>query len=208
VADQLRAEGVGAGARPAGPPQGCGRALVPAAARAACPLDLPATGWALARLGVPGYRQGKPHRKYVIRRTRAEAAAEIRRLLEAQRRAKPPSVWHGRSGKTRTRIRPMSMGTANDGRCCSRCCLGARKRLYRTATCRLARANTGVPPGTRTPNPRIKRELLGRTTRSTCANVPGICPEHTQRTGVRSVLVPRPVPRHPGLARGGFGHRA
>ena len=32
-----------------------------------------------------GYRQGKPHRKYVTRRTRAQAAAEIRRLLEAQR---------------------------------------------------------------------------------------------------------------------------
>jgi integrase len=32
-----------------------------------------------------GYRQGKPHRKYVTRRTRAEAAAEIRRLIEAHR---------------------------------------------------------------------------------------------------------------------------
>jgi hypothetical protein len=32
-----------------------------------------------------GYRDGKPHRKYVTRRTRAEVAAEIRRLLEAQR---------------------------------------------------------------------------------------------------------------------------
>lgn len=32
-----------------------------------------------------GYRQGKPHRKYVTRRTRAEVAAELRRLLEAQR---------------------------------------------------------------------------------------------------------------------------
>jgi integrase len=32
-----------------------------------------------------GYRQGKPHRKYVTRRTRTEAVAEIRRLLEAQR---------------------------------------------------------------------------------------------------------------------------
>jgi integrase len=33
-----------------------------------------------------GYRQGKPHRKYVTRRTRAQAAAEIRRLLEASAR--------------------------------------------------------------------------------------------------------------------------
>src|SRR5437764_7738664 len=33
-----------------------------------------------------GYRNGKPHRKYVTRRTRAEAAAEVRQLLEAQRR--------------------------------------------------------------------------------------------------------------------------
>jgi integrase len=32
-----------------------------------------------------GYRDGKPHRKYVTRRTRTEAAAEVRRLLEAQR---------------------------------------------------------------------------------------------------------------------------
>jgi integrase len=32
-----------------------------------------------------GYRDGKPHRKYVTRRTRAEAAAETRRLLEARR---------------------------------------------------------------------------------------------------------------------------
>lgn len=32
-----------------------------------------------------GYRDGRPHRKYVTRRTRAEAAAEVRRLLELQR---------------------------------------------------------------------------------------------------------------------------
>jgi integrase len=32
-----------------------------------------------------GYRGGRPHRKYVTRRTRAEAAAEVRRLLELQR---------------------------------------------------------------------------------------------------------------------------
>ncbi len=32
-----------------------------------------------------GYRNGKPHRKYLTRRTRTEVAAEIRRLLEAQR---------------------------------------------------------------------------------------------------------------------------
>jgi integrase len=34
---------------------------------------------------VLGYRDGKPHRKYVTRRTRAEVAAEIRALIEAQR---------------------------------------------------------------------------------------------------------------------------
>ena len=33
-----------------------------------------------------GYRHGKTHRKYVTRRTRGEVAAELRRLLEAQRR--------------------------------------------------------------------------------------------------------------------------
>lgn len=33
-----------------------------------------------------GYRDGKPHRKYVTRRIRAEVAAEIRALIEAQRR--------------------------------------------------------------------------------------------------------------------------
>jgi hypothetical protein len=32
-----------------------------------------------------GYRDGKPHRKYVTRRTRADVAAEIRALIEAQR---------------------------------------------------------------------------------------------------------------------------
>lgn len=32
-----------------------------------------------------GYRDGKPHRKYVTRRTRTEVASEIRRLLEAHR---------------------------------------------------------------------------------------------------------------------------
>src|SRR5438477_4906588 len=31
-----------------------------------------------------GYREGRPHRKYVTRRTRAAVAADIRRLLEAQ----------------------------------------------------------------------------------------------------------------------------
>jgi integrase len=35
-----------------------------------------------------GYRDGKPHRKYVTRRTRGEAAAEIRRLIEAQRQGR------------------------------------------------------------------------------------------------------------------------
>jgi hypothetical protein len=30
-----------------------------------------------------GYRDGKPHRKNVTRRTRAEVAAEIRALIEA-----------------------------------------------------------------------------------------------------------------------------
>jgi integrase len=35
-----------------------------------------------------GYREGKPHRKYVTRRTRAEVAAEIRGLLEAQRQGR------------------------------------------------------------------------------------------------------------------------
>ena len=32
-----------------------------------------------------GYRDGKPHRKYVTRRTRTEVASDIRRLLEAHR---------------------------------------------------------------------------------------------------------------------------
>ena len=32
-----------------------------------------------------GYRDGKPHRKYVTRRTRAEVATEIRTLIEARR---------------------------------------------------------------------------------------------------------------------------
>ena len=44
---------------------------------------------------------------------------------------------------------------------------------------------------------RIKSGLLGRTVRSTSTNVSGICPERTQRTGARPVLVPRTVPRYP-----------
>lgn len=32
-----------------------------------------------------GYRDGKPHRKYVIRRTRTAVATDLRRLLEAHR---------------------------------------------------------------------------------------------------------------------------
>src|ERR1039457_872747 len=48
-------------------------------------LDLPAAGRPVARRGVPGCGDGKPHRKYVTRRTRALVAAEIGRLLEAQR---------------------------------------------------------------------------------------------------------------------------
>jgi hypothetical protein len=61
-----------------------------------------------------------------------------------------------------------------------------------------AQFNTGAPPGTRTPNPRIKSGLLGRTARSICTNVTGICPERTQCTRMRPALVPRAVPRHPG----------
>ena len=64
----------------------------------------------------------------------------------------------------------------------------------------LPQFRTAAPPGTRTPNPRIKSGLLGRIARSTCTNVSGICPECTQRTGVRPVLVPRVVPRHECLA--------
>ncbi len=54
---------------------------------------------------------------------------------------------------------------------------------------RLTCRGAGAPPGTRTPNPRIKSGLLGRTARSTCTNVSGICPERTQRRRMRSVLV-------------------
>jgi hypothetical protein len=32
-----------------------------------------------------GYRNGKPHRKYVTRRTRTAVATDLRRLLEAHR---------------------------------------------------------------------------------------------------------------------------
>src|SRR6266496_5564443 len=55
----------------------------------------------------------------------------------------------------------------------------------------------GGAPGARTLNPRIKRGPLGRSERPACTNVPGICPESTQCTGMRLELVPRAVPRHP-----------
>ncbi len=55
----------------------------------------------------------------------------------------------------------------------------------------------GGAPGARTLNPRIKRGPLRRSERPACTNVPGICPESTQCTGMRLGLVPRAVPRHP-----------
>jgi hypothetical protein len=62
-----------------------------------------------------GYRDGKPHRKYVTRRTRAEVAAEIRRLLEAQRQGQVVTTggmtvgeWFGtyRDQVARPKLRP------------------------------------------------------------------------------------------------------
>jgi hypothetical protein len=46
----------------------------------------------------------------------------------------------------------------------------------------------GAPPGTRTPNPRIKSGLLGRTEHSACTNVSGICPDarNVHECGLRS----------------------
>ena len=75
----------------------------------------------------------------------------------------------------------------------------ARRRSHKSRLPRSERVRirTGAPPGTRTPNPRIKSGLLGRTSRSTCTNRSEICPERTQHTGMRPVLVPRAVPRHP-----------
>jgi hypothetical protein len=57
--------------------------------------------------------------------------------------------------------------------------------------------STGAPPGTRTPNPRIKSGLLGRCECSACTNAPGERPECTHCTGMPPVLVPRAVPWHP-----------
>ena len=77
---------------------------------------------------------------------------------------------------------------------------GFRPELDRTL---LAAGESGSRSAARgAPKPRIKSGLLGRTARSTCTNASGVCPERTQRTGVRPVLVPRTVPRHRCLARG------
>jgi len=62
-----------------------------------------------------GYRDGKPHRKYVTRRTRAEVGTEIRRLLEAQRQGQVVTTggmtvgeWFGtyRDQVARPKLRP------------------------------------------------------------------------------------------------------
>jgi hypothetical protein len=58
-------------------------------------------------------------------------------------------------------------------------------------------ARASGAPGARTLNPRIKRGPLRRSEHPACTSVPGICPESTQCTAMRSVLVPRAVPRHP-----------
>src|SRR5690242_2525534 len=52
--------------------------------------------------------------------------------------------------------------------------------------------------GARTLNPRIKSGLAGRTRCSTCADATRGRTESTHCTGMRPVLVPRVVGRHPG----------
>jgi hypothetical protein len=64
------------------------------------------------------------------------------------------------------------------------------------------RCFTGGAPGARTLNPRIKSGLLGRAGRSTCADATRGRTESTHRTGIRSALVPRVVPRHPPMGPG------
>ena len=55
--------------------------------------------------------------------------------------------------------------------------------------------STGAPPGTRTPNPRIKRGMLGVSGRSACSDSTRKRSGSTRYTGIWPVLVPRPVPR-------------
>ena len=53
----------------------------------------------------------------------------------------------------------------------------------------------GAPPGTRTPNPRIRSGMLGVSGRSACTDSTRKRSGSTQYTGIWPVLVPRPVPR-------------
>jgi len=55
--------------------------------------------------------------------------------------------------------------------------------------------STGAPPGTRTPNPRIKRGMLGVSGRSACSDSTRKRSGSTRYTGIWPVLVPQPVPR-------------
>jgi hypothetical protein len=57
---------------------------------------------------------------------------------------------------------------------------------------------TGAPPGTRTPNPRIKSGPLRGSRRSACTNSVTTCPERAHRTEI----MPVPAPQTPHGIRG------
>jgi hypothetical protein len=61
----------------------------------------------------------------------------------------------------------------------------------------------GAPPGTRTPNPRIKRSTAGCHDRSSSTDVPSSCPECPRCPEIHQPSGPRPGPRAHGVSSPG-----
>jgi hypothetical protein len=80
---------------------------------------------------------------------------------------------------------------AGDRRCCSELPPAPTPPLRMALT----RDFTGAPPGTRTPNPRIKRGMIGVSGRPACTDSTRNRSGSTRYTGIWPALVPRPVPR-------------
>ena len=127
-----------------------------------------------------------------------------RRLLHA-----PPTVPDGRSrwpGETsspggqrrgsRNQEGSMTTTAAEQGRGLAgserRCCSGRPDMRKPPRWVALSRYFTGAPPGTRTPNPRIKSGLLGRSGLSDCTDSTRQRSGSTQYTGIWPVPVPNP----------------
>jgi hypothetical protein len=73
---------------------------------------------------------------------------------------------------------------------------GATRPTDSKVTERRFSKSTGAPPGTRTPNPRIKSGPLRGSERSACTNSVTACPECTHSTEILLIPAPQSVPRY------------